>query len=45
MALVVLVVAGALGIKTKLMFGDVGLLALANFAFRACVHHRSLKNL
>jgi len=45
MALVVLMVAGALGVKAKLVFGDVGHLALANFAFIACVHQRSLKNL
>jgi len=45
MALVVLVVAGALGIKAKLMFSDICDLALANFAFVACVHQRSLKNL
>jgi hypothetical protein len=45
MALVVLVVAGALGIKTKLVLSDIGDFSLANFAFSACVHPRSLKNL
>ena len=38
MALVVLMVAGAFGIKAKLVFGDVGDFALANFALSACVH-------
>jgi len=45
MALVVLVVAGALGIKTKLVLSDIGDFSLANFALSACVHQRSLKNL
>ena len=37
-ALVVLMVAGALGVKAKLVFGNVGHLALANLAFSACIH-------
>ena len=38
MALVVLMVAGALGVKAKLVFCDVGDLKLAAFPFTACVH-------
>jgi hypothetical protein len=45
MALVVLVLPSALGIKTELVLRDVGHLALTYFAFVACVHQRSLKNL
>lgn len=38
MALVVLMVAGAFGIKAKLVLGDVCNFALANFALSPCVH-------
>jgi len=38
MALVVLVMAGAFGVKTEFMLCDVGDFALAAFAFSACVH-------
>jgi hypothetical protein len=38
MALVVLMVAGAFGIKAELVFCDVCDFSLANLAFSACVH-------
>lgn len=38
-AMVVLMVAGALGVEAKFMFRDVGHFALAAFAFSPCVHN------